>query len=325
MKIVKILAIALIACGAMAVGFVFSGAYNMGADQPHSAAVLRALEALREHSIKAHSANIVPPKLHDPALITEGAEHYSAMCTGCHLAPGVDVSELRPGLYPQPPILARRHSPDPVRDFWIIKHGIKMSGMPAWGATHDDEAIWGMVALLRELPSLSPEAYQHLVTKSGSDDDEHDDHAEAHEHTHEHQNSEADAPANVPASAVEPAATVDRFFQSLSAGDTKGATALLDPKVLIFESGGAERSRQEYMAQHMSSDVEFLRSAKQHTLSRSGDTIADMAWIATTARVTAPSHGKPINLQTTETMILRKTIAGWRIVHIHWSNQAVTI
>ena len=76
------------------------------------------------------------------------------MCASCHLAPGQAGSELRQGLYPLPPDLTaeKAEKADPRRAFWVIKHGVKISAMPAWGATHDDTTIWSMVAFLQTLP-----------------------------------------------------------------------------------------------------------------------------------------------------------------------------
>jgi mono/diheme cytochrome c family protein len=105
------------------------------------------------------------------------------MCTGCHLAPGARDSEIRPGLYPQPPDLTRSPPPSPARAFWVIKHGIKMTAMPAWGTTHDDAAVWNIVAFLQKLPTLSPGQYQSLVGESAGDS--HDDADSDHEHAAE--------------------------------------------------------------------------------------------------------------------------------------------
>ena len=52
--------------------------------------------------------------------------------------------------------------------FWIVKHGIKASGMPSWGPTHDDQRIWAMVAFLQKLPQLTPEQYQILTARDES-------------------------------------------------------------------------------------------------------------------------------------------------------------
>ena len=115
------------------------------------------------------------PKLDNPALIAEGAENYAEMCTGCHLAPGMQDTEIRKGLYPQPPNLALDGVDNPAEAFWIIKHGIKMTAMPAWGATHDDAKIWAMVAFLGKLPAMSPAEYGNLTAG-----------ADAHDHEHQH-------------------------------------------------------------------------------------------------------------------------------------------
>ncbi|HUX25656.1 MAG TPA: cytochrome c [Burkholderiales bacterium] len=100
----------------------------------------------------------------------KGAGQYAAMCTSCHLAPGMRDSELRQGLYPQPPKLSEI-SVDSCKAFWVIKHSIKMSGMPAWGTTHVDETIWSMVAFLQKLPGMTPDQYRKIVAKAPPDED----------------------------------------------------------------------------------------------------------------------------------------------------------
>jgi hypothetical protein len=97
------------------------------------------------------------------------------MCTGCHLAPGVGDNEMRQGLYPQPPNLSQPRDRRPAQSFWIIKHGIKMSGMPAWGVTHDDEAIWGLVAFLQQLPTMDAAVYAAFTQDKGEADHDHGD------------------------------------------------------------------------------------------------------------------------------------------------------
>lgn len=141
--------------------FIWSGTYNVGADSPHWGVTKYLIGEVRERSIALRSADIKPPALDDPAMIREGAEHYSKMCTGCHLAPGKTESDIRKGLYPHPPNLTR-FAPDPAEAFWIIKHGLKMTGMPAWGDTHDDQTIWAMVAYLQKQPKMSVAEYRQL-------------------------------------------------------------------------------------------------------------------------------------------------------------------
>ena len=150
--------------------FVASGAYDIGADAPHSRPVYALLETLRERSIAVRSASLVVPDLQDETIVLKGAGQYAAMCTQCHLAPGMNNSEIRPGLYPQPPNLTQARV-DPRAAFWVIKHGIKISAMPAWGASHDDATIWSMVAFLQKLPDLSPAQYKAIVARAPPDDD----------------------------------------------------------------------------------------------------------------------------------------------------------
>jgi mono/diheme cytochrome c family protein len=150
--------------------WIWTGSYNVGADSPHWAFTRYMIGQLREHSIESRSADITVPNLDDPALVAEGAHHYAEMCTGCHLAPGMGDSELREGLYPRPPNLTH-FAPDPAEAFWIIKHGIKMTAMPAWGFSHDDPTIWSMVAFLQKLPDMTPQQYRDIVARAPPDED----------------------------------------------------------------------------------------------------------------------------------------------------------
>jgi mono/diheme cytochrome c family protein len=185
MNVLKIAALALITLVLVALGILLSGVFNVAADDPHSAATRWLLEAARDRSIAARAGGITVPPLGDPKQIAIGAEHYSQMCAKCHLAPGTESSDLRRGLYPRPPNLVE-HASDlsPQETFWIIKHGLKMTGMPAWGATHDDDSIWAIVAFLHKLPELSPEAYRAIVGAQSAD-------ADPHEHAQHHQADEA--------------------------------------------------------------------------------------------------------------------------------------
>ena len=159
-----ILLITLLVSGVLS---VYSGLFDPAADAPHSRPVYWVMETLRHRGIERRVRDIQAPDLADPALIRAGAGNYDAMCTTCHLKPGVTDSELYRGLYPQPPALATMPRPTvPEHAFWIIKHGIKASGMPAWGKSMDDKSIWGMVAFLQRMRELTPETYQDLVEQS---------------------------------------------------------------------------------------------------------------------------------------------------------------
>ena len=157
-----LLALAAVGTGA----FIWSGAYNIAADDPHWPLTESVIGTVRDSSIEARLSGIAAPNLDDEALIRAGAGNYDAMCAGCHLEPGEDHSELSTGLYPSPPNLVRDGIDDPAEAFWIIRHGIKMTGMPAWGKSMDDGSIWGMVAFLQQLPEMSVDQYHELVEAS---------------------------------------------------------------------------------------------------------------------------------------------------------------
>jgi mono/diheme cytochrome c family protein len=148
-----------------------AGVYNFAADSPHTALVANAIAFARERSVDVRASGVRVPPLNSPHMIAEGAEHYCAMCTACHLAPGMHENEMRPGLNPKPPVLAALPPEEPAEQFWIVKHGLKMTAMPAWGTTHSDEEIWNMVAFLQKLPRLSPAQYRALVAQGGAHHD----------------------------------------------------------------------------------------------------------------------------------------------------------
>ena len=148
-----------------AVAVVYSGVYNIAADKKHWALTTQIIEAARIRSVKHHARDITPPNLDDPQLALKGAGQYAEMCVMCHLAPGLQQTALRQGLYPVPPDLTRRRI-DPRETFWVIKHGIKMSAMPAWGPSHDDETLWSIVSFVATLPTLTAAQYEDMVKKA---------------------------------------------------------------------------------------------------------------------------------------------------------------
>ncbi|HZR02591.1 MAG TPA: cytochrome c [Burkholderiales bacterium] len=166
MKLLITLLLIAMSGSVLAAVVVYSGAYNIAADEPHWGAVYRLIETVRDRSIAVRAGKIQPPVITDPARIARGANDYAEMCEACHLAPGMDQSEIREGLYPKPPKLTERIDASPAELFWVIKHGIKMTAMPAWGPTHEDSRLWDIVAFLQKLPALTPEQYQVLVNES---------------------------------------------------------------------------------------------------------------------------------------------------------------
>ncbi|TPG14640.1 cytochrome c [Sphingomonas koreensis] len=153
--------------------FIWFGVYNIAADAPHSRPIFALLGSLRDRSIAVHARGVTPPAdLGTPDHVSAGAGLYAEMCQGCHLGPGVEKTEISQGLYPQAPELAKATDLTPAQQFWIIKHGVKLSAMPAWGKTHPDPLIWDMVAFLQKMPTLSTAQYKATIASAPADHDE---------------------------------------------------------------------------------------------------------------------------------------------------------
>lgn len=162
--------VVVIALGGLVVSM---GAYNVAADEPHTRPVYWLMQTMRERSIAIRARNVaVPSDLGSPKRIATGAGLYAEMCSGCHLAPGMEKTEISQGLYPRAPELSRGLSISPAEKFWAIKHGIKMTGMPAWGPTHNDMLIWDMVAFLQILPSISLAQYKAMAKNAPEEHEE---------------------------------------------------------------------------------------------------------------------------------------------------------
>lgn len=122
---------------------------------------------LTDNSIKHHAGEISEiSNLSDSSLVKTGFNHYNEMCVGCHGAPGIDRNEVAEGLYPRPPKLLKSAKEWKSTElFWIIKNGIKMTGMPGFGVSHPDDKIWAIVAFMEKLPDMSPAQYKSMENK----------------------------------------------------------------------------------------------------------------------------------------------------------------
>ncbi len=141
------------------------------------------------------------------------------------------------------------------------------------------------------------------------------------EHSHAVDTPAAASTIDVAAGAEAAVAVTDAFGKALAAGNFDEVEALLDPAVLILETGGAERSRSEYMGHHAKSDTKFLAGSHSALSRRIARLDGDTAWVASESELHAKKDGKPMTLLSTETMVLNNTPNGWKIVHIHWSSR----
>lgn len=142
---------------------VYTGGYNVAATEEHASFTRWAFDTTYRNSIERRAEDIPVPAAVTPALFEAGASRYKATCQHCHAGPGVERADWASGMRPQPPHLTEAAAEwEPEEIFWIAKHGIKMSGMPAFGPTHDDETLWGIAAFVKELPAMTPERYAAL-------------------------------------------------------------------------------------------------------------------------------------------------------------------
>ncbi|MCH8158811.1 MAG: DUF2231 domain-containing protein [Proteobacteria bacterium] len=140
-------------------------------------------------------------------------------------------------------------------------------------------------------------------------------HAEHDHNGHDHGGQAVSAPKDGPVFAL------NSFHAALNSGDKQTVIAALSPDVLIFESGGAERSRAEYASHHMKSDMAFLAQMEHDEISQNASEQGDTAWIVTESRIYGRYKDKDIDIASTETAVLKRGEDGWKIVHLHWSSQ----
>ena len=147
---------------ALGVAIMYSGAFNVAASEPHGPLGKWILETTMEHSVKMRAASIQSPTLGEER-IAKGFREYDEDCVVCHGAPGDERSEVSKGLMPHAPDLAKLGDEWTAAEiFWIVKHGVKMTGMPAWGKSDTDDDLWNVVAFVRRLPTLSADEYHAM-------------------------------------------------------------------------------------------------------------------------------------------------------------------
>ena len=157
---------------------VASGAYNVGATSPHLQPIHTLLEITMRQSVRLRARNLTPPAPAPPdsgsddgaasASLQRGAACYRMLCVQCHGAPGVAQNDIGKSMQPVPgPLVDAMQRWRPRELFWITRHGIKMSGMPAWSMRLDDAQIWDVVAFVERLPELSPKAYADATRRAG--------------------------------------------------------------------------------------------------------------------------------------------------------------
>lgn len=161
-----------VAVGAAGLIFAWSGLYSVAASRGHFFFVEWLLDFGMHKSVETHAFWIAAPAdLDDAGRRQLGAVHYDLWCASCHGSPADRGSAVTVRMLPPPPPLddtARKWKPREL--FWIVKNGIKYTGMPAWPAPDRADEVWSVVAFLRAMRTLDMHAYQTMVRKPGTAD-----------------------------------------------------------------------------------------------------------------------------------------------------------
>ena len=156
---------------------ILTGSYDIAASSAHTGLSRWVLERTMENSVRGRASGLEPPARFSATDVAAGASHYRDVCQNCHGGPGVRRRAWAEGLNPTPPNLAEQAAEwRPGELFWIIKHGIRMTGMPAIGAGHSDRDIWNIVAFVERLPEMSAEEYRAAGVETAAPQHDHDGH-----------------------------------------------------------------------------------------------------------------------------------------------------
>lgn len=162
----------LLGAGAVAAlaGFIVlrAGWYNVAATTQHFEVVYRTLEQAMRYSARHHAQTVLVPALDSPAQVVRGAALYRDNCEQCHGGPGVAPGAHGMSMQPTPgPLVDASRRWKPHELYWITRHGIKMSGMPAWEYHMSDAELWDTVAFIMQLPRMSAADYRTATARQG--------------------------------------------------------------------------------------------------------------------------------------------------------------
>lgn len=154
---------ALVLVGLAGLSVVYTGAYNIAATEGHTSFVRWMFDTTFRKSIQRNAQDVKSPEPFTDAMVAEGGGSYKAMCEHCHGGPGAEPASWSRGMRPQPPHLTEAAANwKPSEIFWLVKHGARMTGMPAFGPTHADKDLWSIAAFVSKLPAMTPERYSAL-------------------------------------------------------------------------------------------------------------------------------------------------------------------
>lgn len=170
---VRVRTLVLVALGVAVLGVIVmvSGVVPIKASSGHWAVTKAVLKFSMRRSVTTHAASAkVPDDVDDESLARMAAGHYQRSCRPCHGGPDLVEPSLYRGLTPTPPsLLGAAERWDAAELFFIVQHGVKFTGMPAWPTQAREDEVWAMVAFLRTLPSLDARDYRDWTRIEGAD------------------------------------------------------------------------------------------------------------------------------------------------------------
>lgn len=175
-----LLVLVLVLVVAVAVAVAYGGAYDIAASRGHTAGMRWFMDTTMHSSIRSRAGDADAQRVAG-ADLDAGASEYKSMCEHCHGGPGVDPAGWSRGMLPQPPHLVEEARDwEPAEVVWIVRHGIKYTGMPAFGDGHREETLWDIAAFVKALPGMTPVEYR----ARGHAPADPDDPSATHDHSH---------------------------------------------------------------------------------------------------------------------------------------------
>jgi len=252
---------------------VWGGVVSVAATHAHYGPVEWVLKTTMRSSVQRQAADIEVPAgvdLQDPALADRAFGHYSVACTSCHGAPGVDASPWLVLNPPAEPLVDTAERWSDAELYWIVKHGIKMTGMPALGPTHSEDDLWAIAAFVRQLPDMSAQEYAEMAER-------HTGHGHGHGHNSMAVPAAAKEVAGADAGAGGPTAH-EAPGESIGARYTPEVSPSIDVEAPPAEPARARSSRSQ------------SRTERRRESSSPPETVQSEAVEQAPAKVSKPSH-----------------------------------
>ena len=144
----------------VAAAVIYSGVYDVSATGQHLQATHTVLETAMRQAVRLRARDVAEPPLADERMALRGAGCFRDKCVQCHGGPGVAQNDIGRSMQPVPgPLVDARRHWRPRELYWVTRHGIKMSGMPAWEFHLSEAQLWEVVAFMQRLPDLNAPAY----------------------------------------------------------------------------------------------------------------------------------------------------------------------